>query len=100
MRLPSEIAFDDIVRIRGEDVVDAVISGISIKGSRLYQASLEYQKALSGEVKQIGVALNEDWFILTSSGRVTTYKKLSDEEFIERIHQIITRLLRAGAVIL
>ncbi len=84
-------SFDDIVRIRGEDVVDAVISGISIKGSRLYQASSEYQKALSGEVKQIGVALSEDWFIVTSSGRVTTYKRLSDEEFIERVHQIVTR---------
>ncbi|WP_456330536.1 hypothetical protein [Archaeoglobus sp.] len=93
-------SFDDIVRIRGEDVVDAVISGISIKGSRIYQASPEYQKALSGEIKQIGVALGDEWFIVASSGRITTYKRLSDEEFIERVRQIITRFLRAGAVIL
>lgn len=92
--------FDDIVRIRGEDVVDAVISGITIKGARLYRASPEYQKALSGEVKYIGVALGDYWFIVNSSGRITTYKKLSDEEFIEKIEQIVSRLLRVGAVIL
>uniref|UniRef100_A0A7C3YGH0 Uncharacterized protein n=1 Tax=Geoglobus ahangari TaxID=113653 RepID=A0A7C3YGH0_9EURY len=91
--------FDDIVRIHGEDIVDAVISGISIKGSRLYMASPEYQKALTGEIKHIGVALRDEWFIVSSSGRVTTYKRLSDEEFIERIHQILMRFLGAGAVV-
>lgn len=92
--------FDDIVRITSEDILDAIIWGISLRGSRLYQAPSEYQKALSGKVKRIGVALNEDWFLIASSGEITTYKKLSDEEFIEKIYQIVVRLLNAGAVVL
>jgi len=89
--------FEDIVKIKGDDVLDAVVSGIAIRGSRLYD-SHEYQKAFTGEIKHIGITLGGNWFIVNSSGRITTYKKLSDDEFINQINSIILRLLGAGAV--
>lgn len=89
--------FDDIVKIRGEDILDAFISDISLKGTKLPDTH-EYQKILSGEIKYIGVSIGNEWFIVNSSGRIITYQKMSDEKFINYIKQIIQKLLTAGAV--
>lgn len=90
--------FDDIIRIRGDDIVDVVVSGLAISGSRLYQ-SQEYQKVLSGEIKYIGVPMGDDtWYMLNSSGRITTYRAPSDSDFIRAIQEIIVKLICADAV--
>jgi len=42
--------FDDIIRIKSEGILDAFITGMFIKGTRLYDA-YEYQKAFTGDIK-------------------------------------------------
>ncbi|MEM3908080.1 MAG: hypothetical protein QXZ17_14680 [Nitrososphaerota archaeon] len=91
--------FDDIKRIKGENILDPYLRGLSIEGTMVYRTG-EYQKALTGEVKSLGLALGNDWFIVSSIGKITTYRRLSDEDFIEKIREVLIRLLRSGAVVL
>ena len=49
-------SFDDIIKIRGEDVIDDSITDLSLKGSRLYESN-EYQLAYTGEVKYLGLRM-------------------------------------------
>jgi hypothetical protein len=90
--------FDDITKIRGDDIVDYVISGLAISGSRLYN-SQEYQKVLSGDIRYIGVAIGDNWFMINSSGRITTYRSLTDSDFLDATKTILKKMMAAGAVV-
>lgn len=91
--------FDDIVRITSDDVDDARIIGLSLKGHSLY-GSYEFQKAFTGKVRYIGVRLGNEWFLVASDGRITTYRPLGDDVFIEKIILILRRLLAAQVVVI
>ena len=99
--IQSEIVnlFEDIVRITSEDVDDMNIAGLSLKGHSLYNAG-EFDKAFTGKVKYIGVRLGNEWFLISTEGRITTYKNIDDRTFIEKIYTILHRLLGVGAIII
>jgi hypothetical protein len=91
-------AFDDILKIRGEDVIDDVITDLSVRGARLYE-SFEYQKAYTGEIRYLGLQIGNNWFIVNRNGRITTYRSLSDDDLIGFVREIILRLDSANAII-
>ena len=90
--------FDDIVRITSDDVNDIRIIGLSLKGHSLYAAQ-EFKKAFTGIVRYLGVRIGNEWFLLSREGRIITYKLLNDNDFIERIRDILRRLAHAHAII-
>lgn len=89
--------FDDIVKIRGDDITDQHISGLAVTGNRIF-ASPEYRKAFTGAIQYLGLRLGKQWFIVNRNGRITIYQSLAEDESVEIVKQIISKLLSVGAV--
>lgn len=89
--------FDDIVRIRGEDIMDAFLTDVSVGGTQLYDSD-EYGKAFTGEIRYIGVSINDFWFLVNRAGKITTYQMMDDADFIKYSKIIIKKMLSVGAV--
>ena len=91
--------FDDIVVLSSKGVVDDRITSLRVSGSRLYETN-EYSKGFTGKVNILGVLLRGRWFKINSEGHILTYESLSTDVFVDYVKEIISRLLRAGAVVL
>ena len=92
-----ENVFDDVVKIRGDDITDQHLRNLAVTGSRIFD-STEYIKAFTGEIMYLGLQMDSQWFIVNKNGRITIYRTLSDEAYVNFIIKIVSKLLSVGAV--
>jgi hypothetical protein len=90
--------FDDIIKISSEGIIDVAITDLTIKGTNIYNANPEYDKAFTGSIKGIGIKLDGKWYLISNLGKITTYNSLTDREFNDAIYRIIVNFLDANAI--